>query len=298
MAIRGKPLKVNFLVWDTENNCGKTGVASSITLRYVKDSGPPSPVSNTVSEVDPVNMKGIYRVTLDANEMDGDFICVSGVVSGAQNTGVVVYPAFIQTESGELGKIYALLDDIKNTMPTDLSNLATKTDLDTAENEIKESANARFTAIETQLTDIQGAIPADLADIATKTDLDAVKTSITAMSSEITQIKSKVTDTDALIKEYDNFGVKLNDIGIGNVAQGAADFANSTPFAELPAGAPAAAPTLSQAVMLLYMALRNKTENSQSIMKIFNSSGAPIAAANLQDINSVFTKSQLSSTGL
>jgi len=262
MAIRGKPLKVNFLVWDTENNCGKTGVASSITLRYVKDSGPPSPVSNTVSEVDPVNMKGIYRVTLDANEMDGDFICVSGVVSGAQNTGVVVYPAFIQTESNMLNDILARIGEMGSkidAIPPIPDNIASTGDIDNAKQAI----------------------------------IEAITQSEDRVTAAINQSGNGITTAIADLQGTINSGVKLNQGGVADVKTGALAALRDHVLTE-PASMPGQAPKLDEAIMVLYMALRNKTDNSSTLMRIFRNNGQSFASADLTDDAGVFTKDVLS----
>ncbi|MDR0307636.1 MAG: hypothetical protein LBI42_12480 [Chitinispirillales bacterium] len=134
MAIRNQELTVNFLVWDTENNCGKTGDAANITLKIIKDGAVFNVNAGRVTEVSAANTPGIYQIILTASEMDANFICVSGVSSSNK---VVVYPAFIQTESGELVEIKNMLHQIKNIMPGGTSNqFATKQDVENAVNMI------------------------------------------------------------------------------------------------------------------------------------------------------------------
>lgn len=61
-------------------------------------------------------------------------------------------------------------------------------------------------------------------------------------------------------------------------------------MSELASGAPPAGPTLRQAVMLLYMALRNKRTTTPAETTIFDSSGTEIAKANNSDNGTTFTK--------
>jgi hypothetical protein len=67
-------------------------------------------------------------------------------------------------------------------------------------------------------------------------------------------------------------------------------------IAELTQGVPAALPTIKTALMLLYMAMRNKLENSTTESKIFNDAGTVIAKAPLSDtggVSGTFTRDKL-----
>ena len=55
---------------------------------------------------------------------------------------------------------------------------------------------------------------------------------------------------------------------------------------------PPAAPTLKEAIMFLYMALRNRTLTSDSEIAITDSNKAIISKADLDDDGSVFTKDE------
>lgn len=55
-------------------------------------------------------------------------------------------------------------------------------------------------------------------------------------------------------------------------------------------GVPSSTPTLKQAVMLLFMALRNKRTSDASTVKIYNNSGALIATASQSDNGAIYTK--------
>jgi hypothetical protein len=77
-----------------------------------------------------------------------------------------------------------------------------------------------------------------------------------------------------------------------NIADAVLDGAT---IAELAQAAPAATPTLAEAVMLLYMALRNKREDIATEMRIFNDAGTVITRATLSDDATTFTKEELTS---
>jgi hypothetical protein len=64
---------------------------------------------------------------------------------------------------------------------------------------------------------------------------------------------------------------------------------NGTAIPEL-TGIPASTPTLFQAMMLLYMSLRNNHTATSTQESISNSSGSAIASAQLSDDGTTFTK--------
>lgn len=63
-------------------------------------------------------------------------------------------------------------------------------------------------------------------------------------------------------------------------------------IAELSAGIPPANPTIQQALMFLYMALRNKNTTSTAENKVHNNAGSNIAKAQVSDNGTIYTKEQ------
>jgi uncharacterized repeat protein (TIGR02543 family) len=86
---------VTIVAWDTVNECGRTGEAANITVRGVRDGVEYAPVDATVTEVDAVNLPGIYTVSLTRTENDCYFNTVGGKSS---TTGVVIKPTFWRNE--------------------------------------------------------------------------------------------------------------------------------------------------------------------------------------------------------
>jgi len=64
-------------------------------------------------------------------------------------------------------------------------------------------------------------------------------------------------------------------------------------LAELSAGAPPATPTVEQALMLLYMALRNRMDTTSTALKFYNDGGSVIAQATLNDTGVLFTRQEM-----
>jgi len=275
MAIKGKQLTVNFLVWDTVNNCGKTGDANNITLRIIRDGTVLTVNAGRVSHVNSSSTPGIYQITLTAQEMSGDFICVSGISSTA---GVVVYPAFVQTERGDLEEIKNLLGNI----PVIPDNIATKADVTAVSNAVAQLA-VTVNAVSVMIQNFSQS----MAEVPGK--VNAIDTALNqqgGVSDSIGNILSGVNNI--------NNGVKLNSNGKDDVEDavktGIAKVKLSEP-GEIPC---AINPAMTDALMLLYMALRNKSENTKTDAKIFKSNNRDVFAAYaLDDINDKFTKSEL-----
>lgn len=99
MALRNASLTVNFTVWNTVTNTGQTGDVANLTLRLIKDGGLPAAPTNSISEPDSINMRGVYEIVLTATEMDANFIALAGESSTGD---VVVIPTYIHTERGVL----------------------------------------------------------------------------------------------------------------------------------------------------------------------------------------------------
>lgn len=66
------------------------------------------------------------------------------------------------------------------------------------------------------------------------------------------------------------------------------------PISEIPVGIPPAEPTLKEASMLLYMALRNKRTQDSTGMVIYNDAGDPIAIKNLSVTPTTLTTDKMS----
>jgi len=80
---------VSLVCWDTVNNVGKTGDASNITLRGVRDGTLFTPSAPSITQVDSTNLPGVYKASLTASENNGTFLTLGGKSS---STGCVIIP--------------------------------------------------------------------------------------------------------------------------------------------------------------------------------------------------------------
>ena len=93
-------------------------------------------------------------------------------------------------------------------------------------------------------------------------------------------------------------GVTIGTVNaLGTTAQGqvnneVVDVIRVDVISELSGGAPVTTPTVATALMLLYMALRNKRTTSETESKIYNNAGSAITTATVSDSGTEFTKEQ------
>jgi hypothetical protein len=98
MALKNQAITICYTAWNTSTNLGQTGDAANHTLKLVQD-GTEGPPTNSPSEVDSTNLKGLYKITLAAADMN--YNCV--VLGGASSTAnVIIIPLTIITERGAL----------------------------------------------------------------------------------------------------------------------------------------------------------------------------------------------------
>jgi hypothetical protein len=134
---------------------------------------------------------------------------------------------------------------------------------------------------------------------ATSAKVDTVSAAVTLNGTKIDAVSAEVTSNGGKIDTISTNVVSLRDNGISLNTKGKADVKNEVSscltadtISEL-SSPPGATPTLTQAVMLQYMSLRNKTENESEIMRIYKNDGSVLATADLSDDGEVFTKQKL-----
>lgn len=111
MAIYGQALTVNMYAYNVNTNQPATGLAASISGYIIKDGGVPAALNGAMNEPSGAIMPGIYEVPLTAGEMQANWITVGGSVPS--NTGVVLYPVMIATESSYLSNISGYTDSLE-----------------------------------------------------------------------------------------------------------------------------------------------------------------------------------------
>ncbi len=96
---------------------------------------------------------------------------------------------------------------------------------------------------------------------------------------------------DTVILGTDNLTVDLSTGAADTVNTQVSDVLKTDPIAELSTD-PGTTPTFEDALMLMYMALRNKNTASGSLRTIANNAGATVLTATIVDSGSIFTKNK------
>lgn len=84
----------------------------------------------------------------------------------------------------------------------------------------------------------------------------------------------------------------LNDVSPAQVNAEVVDVIRTDTLSELAQGVPAATPTVAQALMLLYMSLRNAGTTTATSLTVSNDAGTVICKATLSDDGTTFTKAE------
>ncbi len=84
----------------------------------------------------------------------------------------------------------------------------------------------------------------------------------------------------------------LNDLSAAQVNTEVVDVLFTDTLSELTAAIPAATPSIAAGIMLMYMALRNKLDITDTLMEIHNDAGAVIAKAALSDDGTTYTEAK------
>lgn len=107
-------------------------------------------------------------------------------------------------------------------------------------------------------------------------------------------VSSRATQGDILSDATPFAGANI-DAAISTRSNHAAADVVTVNLSELTQGQPAASPTLEDAIMLLYMAMRNSEEQDASEYRIKNDAGTVIAKASVSDDGTVVTKGKMAS---
>ena len=139
----------------------------------------------------------------------------------------------------------------------------------------------------------------------TNTDMVGTDNAATEAKQDIidTNVDSVLTDTgttlDTLIKDIPTvaeFEARSDVAGTAatpaEVNTEVSDVLKTDTISELSPGAPAATPTIEDALMLLYMKERNATQTTANEFRITNNAGTVLMEADIADNGTTFTKSK------
>jgi hypothetical protein len=207
---------------------------------------------------------------------DGDWAALDTAVTGVKTVTDAIPDSGAMTS---IAQATALA-----TVDTEVGQIKTVTDA------IPDSGAMTSIAQAAALTTVDNEVGAIQADLDNGTDgLGALKTLIDTVNTDL----SNGTDGLGALKSLID---ALNDISSANVLT-QVNAALDTAISELSQAKPTATPSIRTGIMLLYMALRNKTTTDTSggtdYLEIYNNAGAVIAKKTLTDDGSKYTEDQM-----
>ena len=165
--------------------------------------------------------------------------------------------------------------------------------------------------IEVSATLAPGIYRLDLPDAAVATGVDRVQISLEIKAAAFGRTQPMVIELDSIQNEVwdalrsahvvaSSFGAgvlaeDLNTAAKASVNAEVVDGLTVDTIAELAQAQPATTPTLASAIMLLYMAVRDKLETTGSEQRIHNDAGTVIAKSALTFASGTFTRGKLAS---
>lgn len=130
--------------------------------------------------------------------------------------------------------------------------------------------------------------------VRTANNYDSLVAGTDALQVDAVEISSDSATADAVQTNIGNLDAAVSDTATpAEVATEIADALTVDTLTEL-TSIPGASPTIGQAVMLLYMALRNQATASTTQATIKNNAGTSIGTATLSDSSGTFTKGKYS----
>jgi hypothetical protein len=205
-------------------------------------------------------------------------------ILSTMNSQFAVTSNYLSNASNYLSNISALLSDVDSQL---LLNASMISDVDSqlllnasVISDIQSALDSQFAWTSNFLSGVSGAI----SDIESQLDLTA--STVSDVESQLDVTQSQVSDIYSLLSDFNsNFGSRVPGVLL----------TSTDTLTELTsASAPDATPTLANAVMLQYMALRNKLTTTASRMHIHNDASAAIASAILSDDGTTFTRGEFS----
>lgn len=249
--------KVAVFAWDTSADSEKTGDASNITAVVSLDGAATASVTDTnPTELDATNAPGIYIFDLTQGETNGDMMLV---FAKSSTSNVKIEPVVIYTMAVGVG----------NRVATDAEAISGSTTA--ADN------------VEANIGNLDAAISSRSAFNSASDTVDVGK--ISGSSTAADNVEANIANLDATISSRST-------LTSANVNTEMVDVLRTDTMTELSQAAPSATPTMEEAIMLLYMAVRNKLTVTSTEKGFHNDAGTKIAKKTLSDDGTTYTEDE------
>jgi hypothetical protein len=249
--------KLAVFAWDTTADTEKTGDAANITGRLSKD-GAAMPATNDVNptELDATNAPGVYVFDMTQAETNADLLVLFAKSSTAN---IKIEPVISYTVAVGLG----------NRVSVDATSISGSTTA--ADN------------VEANIANLNATISSRSTFNAASDTVDAAKISGSAAAAD--SVEANIGNLDAAVSSRST----LTAVSVNTEV---ADVIRTDALAELAQGVPPATPTMAEAMMLLYMAVRNQITVTSTEKAFYNDAGTKVSKKVLSDDGTTYTEAE------
>lgn len=288
--------KLAVFAWDTSADAEKTGDAANITGQLSKD-GAAMAATNDVNptELDATNAPGVYIFDMTQAETNADLLVL---FAKSTTANIKLEPVLVYTVAVGLGNRVS----VDATAVSGSSTAADNVEANIANLDATVSTRSTFNAATdgVDATKISGSataadnVEANIANldatVSTRSTFNAASDTVDA--GKISGSATAADNVEANIGNLDATVSSRSTLSAVNVNTEVADVIRTDALAELAQGVPPSTPTMAEAVMLLYMAVRNQLTVTSSEKAFYNDAGTKISKKVLSDDGTTYTEAE------
>lgn len=302
--------KVDQLIFFLAVNSGDfktrlTGLTSFTVYRSRNGAAPVLYTTPTVAELSAANMPGVYSLAIDedttiAAGSDSEEYCVHITqASMAPVTRTIeLYRRTVttgETVTVSAGAVSTVTTTTTATNVTTVNGLAAA--VITAASIAADAITDEKVAADVTIASVTGAVGSVTGAVGSVTgSVGSVTGAVGSVTAGVTVAAGGIASTSFAAGAIDAAALAADAIGASEFAQAAADkvfSASGATLAELAQAIPSATPRPDQALMLMYMTLRNASKSTATERRVVNDAGTVIAKATMSDDGTTFDQGEL-----
>ena len=249
--------KLAVFAWDTTADAAKTGDAANITGYISKDAAAMSATNDAnPTELDATNAPGVYIFDATQAETNANMLVLFATSSTAD---IKLDPMIVYTMAVGVGNRVAVDAEAVSGSTTAADN------------------------VEANIANLDAAVSSRSTFNAASDSVDAAKISGSATAAD--NVEANIGNLDAAVSSRST-------LSAADVNTEVVDVLRIDTMTELVQGIPPATPTMEDALMLLYMAVRNKLTVTATEKGIHNDAGTKVTKKTLADDGTTYTESE------
>jgi len=288
--------KLAVFAWDTTADTEKTGDAANITGRLSKD-GAAMPATNDVNptELDATNAPGVYVFDMTQAETNADLLVLFAKSSTAN---IKIEPVISYTVAVGLGNRVSVdatsisgsttaADNVEANIANLNATVSSRSTFNSATDTVDAAKISGSTAaadnVEANIANLNATISSRSTFNAASDTVDAAKISGSAAAAD--SVEANIGNLDVAVSSRST----LTAVSVNTEV---ADVIRTDALAELAQGVPPATPTMAEAMMLLYMAVRNQITVTSTEKAFYNDAGTKVSKKVLSDDGTTYTEAE------